>query len=101
MRWCEGKLKVKIAHFRLPSASQKRACLSSLLTKRIAASGDENIVRSRDAQCNTEESPYAERLDHSKIIHSGVHKVFLNIPLRLICFEGAREICRGKQLVEL
>ena len=27
---CEGKLKVKIAHFRLPSASQKRACLSSL-----------------------------------------------------------------------
>ena len=31
MQWCEGKLKVKIAsHFRLPSASQKRACLSSL-----------------------------------------------------------------------
>ena len=28
---CEGKLKVKIAHFRLPSASQKRACLSSLI----------------------------------------------------------------------
>ena len=27
---CEGKLKVKTAHFRLPSASQKRACLSSL-----------------------------------------------------------------------
>ncbi len=26
---CEGKLKVKTAHFRLPSASQKRACLSS------------------------------------------------------------------------
>ena len=24
---CEGKLKVKTAHFRLPSASQKRACL--------------------------------------------------------------------------
>ena len=27
----EDKLRVKIAHFRLPSASQKRACLSSLL----------------------------------------------------------------------
>ena len=26
---CEGKLKAKTAHFRLPSASQKRACLSS------------------------------------------------------------------------
>ena len=29
---CLFNLKVKIAHFRLPSASQKRACLSSLLT---------------------------------------------------------------------
>ena len=28
---CEGKLKVKTVHFRLPSASQKRACLSSLI----------------------------------------------------------------------
>ena len=28
---CEDKLKEKTAHFRLPSASQKRACLSSLL----------------------------------------------------------------------
>ena len=28
---CEGKLKVKTANFRLPSASQKRACLSSLV----------------------------------------------------------------------
>ena len=28
---CEGKLKVKIAHFRLPSASQKRVFLSSLM----------------------------------------------------------------------
>ena len=28
---CEGKLKVKTSHFRLPSASQKRACLSSLI----------------------------------------------------------------------
>ena len=27
----EGLLKVKIAHFQLPSASQKRACLSSLI----------------------------------------------------------------------
>ena len=31
MSLCEGKLKVRTAHFRLPSASQKRACLSSLL----------------------------------------------------------------------
>ena len=31
MQLCEGKLKVKIAHFWLPSASQKRDCLSSLL----------------------------------------------------------------------
>ena len=31
---CEGKLKVKIADFRLPSASQKRACLSSLISRR-------------------------------------------------------------------
>ena len=28
---CEGKLKMKIAHFRLPSSSQKLACLSSLI----------------------------------------------------------------------
>ena len=27
---CEDKLKRKTVHFRLPSASQKRACLSSL-----------------------------------------------------------------------
>ena len=31
MRSCEDKLKGKTAHFRLPSASKKRACLSSLL----------------------------------------------------------------------
>ena len=31
MRLSEGELKVKTAHFRLPSASQKRACLSPLL----------------------------------------------------------------------
>lgn len=30
MRWCENKFKVKIAHFPLPSASHKRACLSTL-----------------------------------------------------------------------
>ena len=30
---CEDKLKRKTAHFRLPSASQKRACLSSLSQK--------------------------------------------------------------------
>ena len=29
---CEDKIKRKTAHFRLPSASQKRGCLSSLLT---------------------------------------------------------------------
>ena len=29
---CEGKLKLKTAHFRLPFASQKRACLSSLMS---------------------------------------------------------------------
>ena len=29
---CKDKLKEKTAHFRLPSASQKRACLSSLIT---------------------------------------------------------------------
>ena len=28
---CENRLKGKTAHFRLPSASQKRACLSSLI----------------------------------------------------------------------
>ena len=28
---CENRLKWKTAHFRLPSASQKRACLSSLI----------------------------------------------------------------------
>ena len=28
---CEDKFKGKTAHFRLPSASQKRACLNSLL----------------------------------------------------------------------
>ena len=32
MRSCEDKLKGKTAHFRLPSASEKRACLSSLLS---------------------------------------------------------------------
>ena len=34
---CEDKLKGKTAHFRLPSASQKRACLSSLLLNRRTA----------------------------------------------------------------
>ena len=29
---CEGKLKVKIAHFRLPSVTQKRACCKLLIT---------------------------------------------------------------------
>ena len=31
MRLSEGKLKVRITHFRLPSASQKRVCLSYLI----------------------------------------------------------------------
>ena len=30
---CEGKLKVKTAHFRLPSVSQKRACPESVLAR--------------------------------------------------------------------
>ena len=34
---CEGKLKVKIAHFRLPSASQKRACLNVLVSEQYAS----------------------------------------------------------------
>ena len=31
IRSCEDKLKGKTAHFRLPCASQKRVCLSSLM----------------------------------------------------------------------
>ena len=37
---CEGKLKVKIAHFLLLSASQKRSCLSSLILARGRGSLD-------------------------------------------------------------
>ena len=33
LRWCEDKLKGKTAHFRLPSAFQKLACLSSLIAE--------------------------------------------------------------------
>ena len=33
---CEGKLIVKIGHFRLPSASQKRDCLSSPVTRTLS-----------------------------------------------------------------
>ena len=40
---CEGKLKVKSVHFRLPSASQKRACLSSLFIDGIYRSDKECI----------------------------------------------------------
>ena len=32
---CEGKLKVKIAHFRLPPASQKRDCLIFLFGRMV------------------------------------------------------------------
>ena len=32
---CDDKLKEKTAHFRLPSASQKRACLSSLMKSNV------------------------------------------------------------------
>ena len=32
---CEDKLRVKIAHFRLPSASQKRACLKCLYGQNV------------------------------------------------------------------
>ena len=48
---CEGKLKVKIAHFRLPSASQKRACSSSLLSlihTRPTNLGGLNRIRTQD-----------------------------------------------------
>ena len=43
MRSCEDKLKGKTAHFRLPSASQKRAYLSSLLIKTRTATGSERF----------------------------------------------------------
>ena len=46
---CEGKLKVKIAHFRLPSASQKRACLSSLFLA-IVPSSSEDVTRAMRGQ---------------------------------------------------
>ena len=36
---CERKLKVKIAHFRLPSAYEKRDCLSSLLCSKLCSAG--------------------------------------------------------------
>ena len=42
---CEGKLKVKIAHFRLPSASQKRACLSSLLNNGLTSRAGHKHLR--------------------------------------------------------
>ena len=32
---CENRSKGKTAHFRLPSASQKRACLSSLMMEAL------------------------------------------------------------------
>ena len=37
MQSCEDKLKGKTAHFWLPSASQKRACLSSLMSRLLRA----------------------------------------------------------------
>ena len=46
MRSCEDKLKGKNAHFRLPSASQKRACLSSLILETLSID-DENGRRVR------------------------------------------------------
>ena len=44
---CEGKLKVKTAHFQLPSASQKRACLSSLLYCDVEVASLISLVVSR------------------------------------------------------
>ena len=38
MWFCEGKLKVKINHFRLPSASQKRACFRFSTGRRASES---------------------------------------------------------------
>ena len=40
---CEDKLKVKVGDFRLPSASQKRACLSSLSKYVSGAPGHVNL----------------------------------------------------------
>ena len=42
---CEGKLEVKIARFRLPSASQKRACLSSLVLANVQLTSEERKLR--------------------------------------------------------
>ena len=70
---CEDKLKGKTAHFRLPSASQKRACLSSLLwafdrdlgTARIHYLKSEVFLKIRD----NEEAPF-------KIIERNRSKVY-------------------------
>ena len=58
MRWCEGKLKVKIAHFLLPSASQKRAYLSSRMSslqeRKVSKSGRITIhfITLRNSPCS-------------------------------------------------
>ena len=54
---CEGKLKLKIAHFRLPSASQKRTCLSSLMSRgrlETRRCSHEQSSRERTSSCSPE-----------------------------------------------
>lgn len=48
---CAGKLKVKTAHFWLPSASQKRACLSYLFNCQINTQAAKNKQNKKKAEC--------------------------------------------------
>ena len=50
MWFCEDKLKRKTAHFRLPSASQKRACLSSLTLPAIRRTSRKDTLSKRKAR---------------------------------------------------
>ena len=71
IRSCEDKLKGKTAHFRLPSASQKRAYLSSLLCLRLlqTAQGslldDEQLVNTLNSSKTTSQE-VAEQLQVSE-----------------------------------
>ena len=60
---CEGKLKLKIAHFRLPSASQKCACLSSLifLLDRWITSETFHDVQNANSRCTGHATMSTER----------------------------------------
>ena len=61
---CEDKLKRKTAHFRLPSASQTRACLSSLI----------GSLRTRVFETRT-----ATGREHFECQDSGVSQIFILI----------------------